>query len=127
MSYLEQAFKRYWNKNFNPSPVPEFSFHPVRKWRFDFAWPDKKIALEIQGHGPGHTSKKGMTQDADKNNTAILLGWKVVYFTSYHLHPTRIRASCTLLSSILGVPQNVTPSERRPRTYIGTAYRKRRK
>ena len=25
----------------------EFKFHPDRKWRFDFAWPEQKIAIEV--------------------------------------------------------------------------------
>ena len=32
-----------------PAPVPEFRFHPERKWRFDFAWPEHKIAVEQEG------------------------------------------------------------------------------
>ena len=29
--------------------VKEFKFHPVRKWRFDYAVPEHKIALEVEG------------------------------------------------------------------------------
>lgn len=32
-----------------PEPVREFRFHPVRGWRADFAWPEHKLLLEIEG------------------------------------------------------------------------------
>jgi len=31
------------------NPVPEFKFHPVRKWRADFAFPAHMILIEIEG------------------------------------------------------------------------------
>ena len=32
-----------------PSCVNELVFHPVRRWRFDHAWPTQMIAVEIHG------------------------------------------------------------------------------
>ena len=32
-----------------PPPVAEHRFHETRRWRFDFAWPDHRVALEIAG------------------------------------------------------------------------------
>src|SRR5258705_11826978 len=32
---------------------PEFRFHPERMWRFDRAFPNKRIAVEIDGGGFG--------------------------------------------------------------------------
>ena len=29
--------------------VKEFKFHPTRRWRFDYAIPTHKIALEVEG------------------------------------------------------------------------------
>ncbi len=56
-----------------------------RKWRFDFAFPDKKIAVEIEGgiftHGR-HTRPLGYIADMDKYNNAALAGFKVLRFTS---------------------------------------------
>lgn len=61
-------------------PVPEFSFHPVRKWRFDYAWPEQKIALEVEGGafiGGRHTSGQGFVADMEKYNAAGMLGWRI--------------------------------------------------
>jgi hypothetical protein len=32
-----------------PEPVREFYFAKPRRWRFDFAWPEQLIALEVEG------------------------------------------------------------------------------
>lgn len=60
--------------------VKEYRFHPVRKWRFDYALPDHKIALEVEGGvwtGGRHTSSVGFLNDMEKYNTATLMGWRV--------------------------------------------------
>jgi hypothetical protein len=68
-----------------PVPVAEFRFHPTRKWRFDFAWPDARVALEVEGSVPGvggrHRSYDGWRADMAKYNAAATLGWRLVRCT----------------------------------------------
>ncbi len=72
--------------------VTEHVFHPTRKWRFDYAVPKIKLAIEYNGHGgfigksgaSGHSSIKGITNDAEKMNSAIACGWRVLAFTALH-------------------------------------------
>jgi hypothetical protein len=67
-----------------PAPVAEHRFHPVRRWRFDHAWPAYRVALEQEGGvwGRGrHTRGKGYVGDMDKYNAAALLGWLVLRYT----------------------------------------------
>lgn len=67
------------------TPEPEYRFHPTRKWRFDFAWPDLKLALEVEGGtwaGGRHTRGAGYERDCEKYSHAAALGWKVMRFTS---------------------------------------------
>lgn len=64
----------------------EYRFHPVRRWRFDFAWPGRMLAMEIQGGiwlggRGGHTSGSGVTRDCKKGLDAVLMGWRVIYAT----------------------------------------------
>lgn len=58
--------------------VREYRFHPVRRWRFDLAWPDLNIAFECEGgvwSGGRHTSGKGFTDDCEKYSVAAAIGW----------------------------------------------------
>jgi len=66
------------------SPQEEFRFHPHRKWRFDFAWPEQRIALEVEGGiwtQGRHTRGAGFLADMEKYNAAVLLGWRVLRTT----------------------------------------------
>jgi hypothetical protein len=69
-----------------PEPVREYRFHPVRKWRFDHAWPapDHKIALEIEGGvwtRGRHTRGAGYLGDMAKYREAAIAGWCVLRVT----------------------------------------------
>jgi hypothetical protein len=58
----------------------EYRFHPDRKWRFDYAWPGLKIAIEYDGimqRTVGHNSLGGILRDSEKINEAQRLGWRV--------------------------------------------------
>jgi hypothetical protein len=67
----------------------EYKFHPTRKWRFDFAIPEKQIAIEVEGitfYGKNkngsmkigrHQTGKGMENDLEKYDEAMRLGWNV--------------------------------------------------
>jgi very-short-patch-repair endonuclease len=73
-----------------PQPVSEFRFHPVRRFRFDFAWPDKLVALEVDGGlwlrgGGRHNRASGFIQDTVKTNLAASLGWRVLRVTPQQL------------------------------------------
>lgn len=68
-----------------PAPVLEHRFHPVRKWRFDLAWPDRKIGMEIDGavYTSGrHTRGAGFEADCEKLNEALLHGWRVFRYST---------------------------------------------
>ena len=64
--------------------VKEYKFHPTRRWRFDYAIPEHKIAIEIDGgvwtYGR-HNRAGGYIADMEKFNAAAALGWVVLKFT----------------------------------------------
>ncbi len=75
-----------------PAPMLEFQFDPVRRWRFDAAWPEWKIAVEIEGlvySNAGdnqlrgrHVSVSGFKADIEKYAAAFRAGWYVLRCTS---------------------------------------------
>lgn len=74
------------------TPEREFEFSTERKWRFDFAWPAIKVAVEIQGFGGGHQSIAGLARDAEKIRDAMANGWIVIPVTSACLGSIQKRA-----------------------------------
>lgn len=65
--------------------VKEFRFHPTRKWRFDYAFPSKRVAVEVDGgvwSGGRHINPSGYINDLEKLNTAASMGWLVLRITT---------------------------------------------
>jgi very-short-patch-repair endonuclease len=80
-SAAEDAFATAWEQ-VAPSGhdlAREHQFHPTRKWRFDFAFPSKRLAIEIDGRGR-HQTVAGVRMDCEKQNEAARLGWRVLRF-----------------------------------------------
>lgn len=53
-------------------------------WRLDFAYPEKKLAIECEGgvwKGGRHTRGAGFEEDAAKYNALTLYGWRLLRFT----------------------------------------------
>lgn len=72
----------------------EYRFHPDRGWRFDFARPWDKIAVEVEGltHKFGrHQRVQGYTEDCKKYTEAVLLGWRLIRVT-----PAMVRSGLAL-------------------------------
>lgn len=68
-----------------PDYVEELKFHPKRRFRFDWAIPDLKIAIEYEGlmsKKSRHTTITGFTNDTIKYNEAVKLGWRVLRYTA---------------------------------------------
>jgi len=80
--------------------VPEYTFFPGRKWRFDYAIPEHMIAIEVEGAtykkttyrdkktgekvtvmGGRHNIGEGYLKDMEKYNTAAMAGWRVFRVT----------------------------------------------
>lgn len=68
-----------------PEPTREYRFAPPRRFRFDFAWPDIKFAVECEGgvySGGRHVTGAGFTKDAEKYSLAAIEGYKIIRATS---------------------------------------------
>lgn len=59
--------------------------HKVGPYRLDFAIPDKRIAIEIDGHDY-HKTKYQRTHDAQRDRWLFGQGWNVLRFTGTEIH-----------------------------------------
>ena len=67
-----------------PEPIREYKAIPGRKFRFDFCWEKHKLLVEVQGAiwkggEGGHSSGVGIMRDHEKNNLAVINGYRVLY------------------------------------------------
>lgn len=65
--------------------VREHRVVPTRRFRFDVAFPDALLAVEIQGGtwiNGGHSRGKGIERDCEKAAEAMILGWRVLHVTT---------------------------------------------
>jgi hypothetical protein len=104
---LEDRWERRWLDYFNRTLCPPFSsfddppsvanrLHacPARQYKilkdrklsWDFAWPECKVCVEIQGGQfmakSGHTNIASQNRDAEKLRLASAAGWRQLNFTS---------------------------------------------
>jgi len=71
-----------------PAPEREYRFHTARRWRFDLAWPDLRVAVEVDGGafaGGRHTRGAGFREDCVKLCEAGALGWRVLRVMPEHV------------------------------------------
>lgn len=73
-----------------PTPVREYRFDKTRRFRFDFAWPQRlpPVAVEIEGGSwivGRHSRGTGFESDCVKYNLASIEGWIVLRFVGAHI------------------------------------------
>lgn len=89
MYYLSEAL---CENNGIQVPQPEYRFTELRKWRFDFAWPKHRVALEVEGGAFSkgrHTRGSGFVKDLEKYSEAAALGWLIIRVTPQQLYEPR--------------------------------------
>jgi hypothetical protein len=106
-----------------PIPVAEYVFHPTRKWRFDFAWVDKSVALEVDGAvwtQGRHTRGAGKLADMEKLRAAAARGWLVLPCAPNETNNAEV-LQC--IKAALNVPRRATRDrlERRLRQQVAVS------
>lgn len=67
-----------------PVALREYRFDKTRRWRFDFAWPEFWLAVEVEGGiwiRGAHVRGRHYESDLEKYNAAALAGWTVLRVT----------------------------------------------
>jgi very-short-patch-repair endonuclease len=82
-SELEELFAFQVKATGLPEPEREAAVIPGRKFRFDFAWLEQRLLVEVNGgtYTKGaHSTGQGIARDYEKANLAVLQGWRVLSF-----------------------------------------------
>lgn len=88
MSALEETLALQIRAAKLPEPEREYRFHPGRRWRADFCWPEKKIIVETEGgvwSNGRHVRGSGFEADMEKYNEASLMGYAVFRFSGSYI------------------------------------------
>lgn len=113
-SDLNELFRlSYWseaNKWSYAYPLtPEYRFSETRRWRFDFAIVERRVAIEMvglysreDGSESRHRRVGGMSSDYEKHNAATAMGWRVLYATRAMI-PAVAKLVVRMLQEPLGV------------------------
>lgn len=65
-----------------PGLIPQYTFG---SYRIDFALPQRRIAIELDGH-EYHKTKEQRTNDAIRERNLQEMGWTVIRFTGTEIH-----------------------------------------
>jgi len=103
-SLLEELLAIELNSKNCPPFLREYQFDQNgRRWRFDFAFPEFMIAVEVEGgqYVRGrHNRPAGFAADCDKLNAAVFQGWRVYRFTG---EMVKSGAACATIMKALGL------------------------
>lgn len=102
ISELELAFIQAWD---GPDFIYQHQPIPKRKFRCDFAWPERKLIVEIQGgtwKGIGHGQASGIARDYARHNTLVAHGWRVLYYGADRLRGEALRETVAEVKRCLG-------------------------
>jgi len=90
MSHLEGTLDLLILADELPMPETDYLFDkPRSKRELDFAWPEYKVGVEVQGGiwaRGAHTRGAGYMRDCSKLNDAQLQGWLLLWVTANHIN-----------------------------------------
>lgn len=93
-SELELAFLTAWENAGGAAFVYQHVPIQGRRFRCDFAWPDERLIVEIQGgawSGVGHGQASGIVKDYARHNLFVMAGWRVLYYPADKLRGEALR------------------------------------
>lgn len=74
---LERRFLHLLDRHRLPHPTRQ---HRVRRYRIDFAYPDQRVAIELDDYG-SHSGVGRFRSDRRRQNVLVLEDWRVLRFT----------------------------------------------
>ena len=102
---LKKAFEWICKANKIELDETEHRFHPPRRWRADYAWPKKKLIVELEGGvftNGRHVRPLGFIGDCDKYNQMSLDGWTLLRYTVEHINKRPREVANQILEALNG-------------------------
>ncbi|HEX2192882.1 MAG TPA: DUF559 domain-containing protein [Acidimicrobiales bacterium] len=97
-SELERRVRQWLTAAGLPRPVPQFAvLVGDRKYRIDLAYPEQRVAIELDGWA-AHGTRRAFDLDRERGNDLELAGWTLLRFTSSSTRADvvrTVRAVCT--------------------------------
>ena len=76
---------------------------PGRRFRLDIAFPEQRLAVEVDGWQYHGKHKADFTRDRTRQNLLVQHGWRVLRFTAGQIH-SDVAACATTVRQALGSP-----------------------
>jgi very-short-patch-repair endonuclease len=80
-------------------PMPTFQFNVVPGVRVDFAYPELRIAIEVDGYAIRRTAT-ALNHDLERQNRLVTLGWTVLRFTWWQVVKQPDQVAKTILVTL---------------------------
>lgn len=104
----------YWIAAGLPAPKIDYSFHKTRKWKIDYAWPDVKLAVEIEGGAwtqGRHTRGGGFIEDMEKYRQLTIYGWKLLRYIPTAINYSEIKRLYLSSIDVITCPDDCTQNK----------------
>ncbi len=85
----------------------EYPFDRARRWKFDFAFPSQKLAIEVDGRY--HRTFKGQRSDSEKFNESVRQGWRTLRLPADRVTPAKAAEFVWLVWEVLCCPPSSAP------------------
>jgi very-short-patch-repair endonuclease len=85
-----------------PEPIAEYKFHPKRRWRIDYAFPDVFLACELEGgawKNGRHNRPFGFINDIEKYNNLTENGWHLLRYIPQKIDYDQIKKVYEILKT----------------------------
>jgi hypothetical protein len=116
MSYLEVQFDSLWQfEHPDIKLVPQHRFAPPRLYTWDFADPDRRIGIGIQGgiwkRRSAHSGGTAIANDCAKACLAAAIGWRVFLLTDSTIDRENLAAIADTIGNSPILPKGFTARE----------------
>lgn len=107
-SVLESEMRRLFRRFELPVPKAEVRWGPDGEYRLDYAYPDRKLAIETDGY-TWHSSPSQLERDHHRRNRLVSDGWVILVYTWREVRQDPARVAREILAAYLRLDPQTAP------------------